>query len=237
MGLHDILTTWCFLLPSQPVAFFLPINELVNPQVHVWLFTLPRKEGGKAAIHQRVFMTCFAPDAVTNAARWTQSYASLSPSKPTSAFQCTGSKRGFCKAYVAHRDELYAPLQTINAKVVLNVSSITVSTKAQSKCKDQQYFSSLFWRCFWVFLSLLRCCCLSPWPQYISSSSFSATQLCHSFLLLSIPSALGWSFASPSFCSGLVQSSTSWGVEGGGFLYWKKKSPNVAPEDYIYILL
>lgn len=69
MGLHDILTTWCFLLPSQPVAFFLPINELVNPQVHVWLFTLPRKEGGKAAIHQRVFMTCFAPDAVTNAAR------------------------------------------------------------------------------------------------------------------------------------------------------------------------
>jgi len=69
MGLHDILTTWCFLLASQPVPFFRSIKELVNPQAHVWLFTLPRKEGGKAAIHQRVFTTCFAPEAVTNAAR------------------------------------------------------------------------------------------------------------------------------------------------------------------------
>lgn len=148
MGLHDILTTWCFLLALQPVPFFDPIKELVNPWVYVWLFTLPQKEQGKAALHQQVFTTCFAPDAVTNAARWTQSYASLSPSKPTSAFQCTGSKRGFCKAHVTYRDKLYAPLQTVNTKVVLNASSVTVSTKAQSKCKDQQYFSGLFWRCF-----------------------------------------------------------------------------------------
>lgn len=151
-------------------------------------------------------------------------------------FSARAAKRGFCKAHVAHRDRLYAPLRIVNAKVVLNASSVTVSTKAQSKCKDQQYFSSLFWRCFWAFPSLLRCCCLSPWPQYISSSSFSATQLCHSFLLLSIPSALGWSFASPSFRSGLVQSSTSWGVEGGGggwlFVLEKKKSPDAAPESY-----
>lgn len=69
MGLRDILTTWCFLLASQPVPFFHPINELVNPRVYIWLFTLPRKEGGKAAIHQRVFTTCFTPNAVTNAAR------------------------------------------------------------------------------------------------------------------------------------------------------------------------
>lgn len=93
-----------FLLASQPVPFFCPIKELVNPRAHVWLSALPREEVGKAAPHQRVFTTCWASAAVTNAARWAQSYASLSPSKPfTSASLCTG-----CAGL---RDKRSVPLQ------------------------------------------------------------------------------------------------------------------------------
>lgn len=96
------ITSWPpggFLLASQPVPFFRPTEELVNPRAHVWLFALPREEVGKAALHQRVFTTCWASAAVTNAARWAQSYASLSPSKPfTSASQCMGRKRGLYRA-------------------------------------------------------------------------------------------------------------------------------------------
>lgn len=66
-GLHDMLTTWCFLLASQPAAFFfLSHKELVNPRAWAWLFTPPQKE---AAIPRQVFTSCFALDAVTNAAR------------------------------------------------------------------------------------------------------------------------------------------------------------------------
>lgn len=42
-------------MASQPVPFFRPTEELVNPRAHVWLFALPREEVGKAALHQRVF--------------------------------------------------------------------------------------------------------------------------------------------------------------------------------------
>lgn len=55
-----------FLLASQAVPFFHPVEELLNPQLWVWLFTQPQKE---AALHQQMFTACFAPNAVTNAAR------------------------------------------------------------------------------------------------------------------------------------------------------------------------
>lgn len=66
VDIHDTLTT-CYVFASfTGSTFFHPVEELLNPQLWVWLFTQPQKE---AALHQQMFTACFAPNAVTNAAR------------------------------------------------------------------------------------------------------------------------------------------------------------------------
>lgn len=136
MDIHDTLTTWCVFASFTRSTFFPSCKRITQSTTVGLAFHIATERGSSspANVYSLLCPECCHKCCQMNPVLC--SYAFLSPSKRTSAFRCMSSKP--CVG-IDHMQ-----CRSINTNVGLSASSVTVCTKAQSMCKDQQYFSSLF---------------------------------------------------------------------------------------------
>lgn len=140
MGLHNVLTTWCFLLASQPVPFFLPHKRISQSTSARLAFRAATGRGGEgssspASVYDLLGLSC------------RHKCCQMSP-----ILRIPFTFKAFHLRISVHRQKMrlvqgsgIKPPRLSNERLdVLKASSVTLRAKAQPKRRDQQCFSSLF---------------------------------------------------------------------------------------------